>query len=416
MTFHPTRIVAALGLAFALAAQAAPDARLKAAAEAAQPAVIESLKQMVAIETGSLDVAGLSKLADLTEGRLKALGFATERRKATRGAGADIVVGTLKGAGGRNIMLMAHMDTVYTPGILASQPFKQDGNRLYGPGVADDKGGIAVILHSLAILREQGWKDFGTLTVVFNPDEEVGSIGSGELIADLGSRQDYVLSYEPNPAKDVYKTEGLLLAAAGTSTAYLEVKGRASHAGAAPELGRNALIELSHQILQTRDVAKGIPGAQLNWTTSTGGTARNQIPDKSVAVGDVRITQPGAEAKLLAALQEKVASSRLVPDTETTVRVETGRPAYVAGEAGLALAKRAQAIYAELDNRPLQLIPGSGGATDAGYAGASGKAAVMESFGLAGFGYHARDEYIELDSIVPRLYLTTRMLVELGRR
>ena len=416
MAFHPTRIAAALGLAFALAAQAAPDARLKAAAEAAQPAVIESLKQMVAIESGSLDVAGLAKLADLTEGRLKALGFATERRKATRGAGADIVVGTLKGAGGRNILLLAHMDTVYTAGILGSQPYKQDGNRLYGPGIADDKGGIAVILHSLAILREQGWRDFGTLTVVFNPDEEVGSLGSGELIAELGSRHDCVLSFEPSAAKDVYKQESLLLAAAGTATAFLEVKGRASHAGAAPELGRNALIELSHQILQTRDVAKGVPGAQLNWTTSTGGTARNQIPEKSVAVGDVRITAVGAEVRLLAALQEKVASSKLVPETETSVRLEVGRPPYVAGEAGLALAKRAQAIYAELDNRPLMLVPGTGGATDAGYAGASGKPAVMESFGLAGFGYHARDEYIEIDSIVPRLYLTTRLLTELGRQ
>jgi len=416
MAFHPTRIAAALGLAFALAAQAAPDARLKAAAEAAQPAVIESLRQMVAIESGSLDVAGLAKLADLTEGRLKALGFATERRKATRGAGADIVVGTWKGGGGRNILLLAHMDTVYTAGILGSQPYKQDGNRLYGPGIADDKGGIAVILHSLAILREQGWRDFGTLTVVFNPDEEVGSLGSGELIAELGSRHDYVLSFEPSAAKDVYKQESLLLAAAGTATAFLEVKGRASHAGAAPELGRNALIELSHQILQTRDVAKGVPGAQLNWTTSTGGTARNQIPEKSVAVGDVRITAVGAEVRLLAALQEKVASSKLVPETETSVRLEVGRPPYVAGEAGLALAKRAQAIYAELDNRPLMLVPGTGGATDAGYAGSSGKAAVMESFGLAGFGYHARDEYIEIDSIVPRLYLTTRLLTELGRQ
>ena len=105
-----------------------------------------------------------------------------------------------------------------------------------------------------------------------------------------------------------------------------------------------------------------------------------------------------------------------MPETETSVRLEVGRPPYVAGEAGLALAKRAQAIYAELDNRPLMLVPGTGGATDAGYAGSSGKAAVMESFGLAGFGYHARDEYIEIDSIVPRLYLTTRLLTELGRQ
>ena len=84
-------------------------------------------------------------------------------------------------------MLIAHMDTVYAKGILATEPYRQDGNKLYGPGIADDKGGIAVILHSLAILRDAGWKDYARLTVLFNPDEEIGSIGSGELIAALGA-------------------------------------------------------------------------------------------------------------------------------------------------------------------------------------------------------------------------------------
>ena len=81
----------------------------------------------------------------------------------------------------------------------------------------------------------------------------------------------------------------------------------------------------------------------------------------------------------------------------------------------LALAKQAKAIYAELDGRPLIFIPGSGAGTDAGYAGRSGKPAVLESLGLAGWGYHAKNEYVELDSIVPRLYLTARMLVESSR-
>ena len=409
--------IAALALACAaLSTQAAPDAKLLSAAEAAQPAVIESLRQMVAIESGSLDLAGLAKMADYTETRLKAAGFAVERRKSTRGAGADIVVGTRQGSGGRKLMLIGHMDTVYPSGILGSQPYRVEGNRVYGPGIADDKGGIAVVLHALDILQAQGWKDYGSLTVMFNADEEVGSIGSGELIAETAANQDYVLSFEPNGAKSVAKSESLLLAAAGTATAHLEVKGRASHAGAAPDLGRNALIELSHQLLQTRDVAKDIPGAQLNWTTSQGGQARNQIPEKAVAIGDVRLTAPGAEDKLAEALRQKIAGSRLVPDTETTLRMEPGRPPYIAGPAGLALAQRAQAIYAELDNRPLLLVPGTGGGTDAGYAGRSGKAVVLESFGLAGWGYHARDEYIEIDSIVPRLYLTTRLLTELGKR
>ncbi|MCU1617989.1 MAG: peptidase [Frankiales bacterium] len=407
-------IACGLALGAAASAQAAPDAKLLAAAEKAQPAVIDNLKEMVLIESGSLNVDGLLKMADVVEGRLKAVGMKTERRKATAGAGADIVIGTLKGTGKRKIMLQGHMDTVYPAGILNGQPYKIDGNRIYGPGIADDKGGLAVIMASLKILADAGWRDYDTLTVVMNPDEEVGSVGSGELIATLADQHDTVLSFEPTVAKTVVKGEGLLLGAAGIATATLEVKGRAAHAGAAPELGRNALYELSYQMLQTKDIAKDIPGATLNWTVSRASGPLNQITEKAQALGDVRITQPGAEKKLDAALQAKIASSKLIPDTETTVKVEIGRPAFLAGEKGRALGERAQAIYKEID-RDLALSPMTGGGTDAGYAGRSGKATVVESFGLAGFGYHARDEYIEVDSIVPRIYLVTRLLTEIGK-
>lgn len=397
------------------AAQAAPDAKLLAAAEKAQPAVIEHLKEMVSIESGSLQVEGLMKMADGLEKRLKALGFKTERRKATAGAGADNLIGTLKGNGKRKIMLLAHLDTVYQPGILGSQPFKIDGNRVYGPGIADDKGGIAVIIASLQILKDAGWKDFDTLTVMFNPDEEVGSQGSGELIASLADQHDVALGFEPSGGKAASPNHILLLGAAGIAEAKLEVTGRASHAGNAPDQGRNALYELAHQMLQTRDLAKDIPGAQLNWTVArNGGNPFNQIPAKAQAVGDVRITQPGAEKKLEAALQEKI-KNRLVPDTEVTLKLEINRPAFQAGAKGRALAEKGQAIYQELGQK-LDLVPMVGGGTDAAYLARSGKATVVESFGLAGWGYHAKDEYIEADSIVPRLYLATRMLTEIGKQ
>jgi glutamate carboxypeptidase len=194
----------------------------------------------------------------------------------------------------------------------------------------------------------------------------------------------------------------------------MKVKGRAAHAGAAPDRGRNALIELSHQLLQTRDLAKSIPGTQLNWTTSKVGTVRNQIPEDAEAGADIRITVPDGLARLQAALDETI-KTKLVPDTETTVTIVPGRPPFVAGERGRALAKEGQTIYAEL-GRKLHIAEMAGGATDAGYANRSGKAVVVESFGLAGFGYHARDEFIDTDSIVPRLYLMTRVLIEEGRK
>ena len=413
----PIRRLASVTL-FALALTspvlAAPDEKLRAAAEAAKPAVIDTLRDMVMIESGSADVEGLGKMADFTEARLKALGAKTERRKVIRGPGADIVIGTLEGTGTRKLMLIAHMDTVYAKGILGSQPYRVDGTRIYGPGIADDKGGIAVILHSLKILGEAGWRDYAKLTVLFNPDEEIGSIGSGELISDIADQHDVVLSCEPTAATPVAKNDGLLLGASGTATGTMEVKGRASHAGAAPQLGRNALIELSHQLLQTREIAKSIPGTQLNWTTAQAGTVRNQIPERATAGADIRVTVPDGLQKLQAAIDEKL-KEKLVPDTETTMRIEAGRPPFVATDRGRELAKEGQAIYAEIE-RTLDIVEMTGGATDAGYANRSGKAIVVESFGLAGWGYHARDEYIDTGSIVPRLYLMTRMLTELGKK
>jgi glutamate carboxypeptidase len=404
-----------LGIALACPASAAPpDEKLRAMADAAKPELIETLRQMVAIESGSSDVEGLAKMADFTEGRLKALGAKTERRKATPGAGADIVIGTFEGTGHAKLMLMAHMDTVYERGILGSQPWRVDGERIYGPGIADDKGGIAVVLHALKILKEVEWRNYAKLTVLFNPDEEVGSIGSGELISEIADQHDFVLSCEPTVAAPAAKHDALLLGASGTATGRMEVKGRASHAGAAPDLGRNALIELAHQLLQTRDIARSIPGTQLNWTVAQAGTVRNQIPEKAIATADIRVTVPDGLKKLQAGLDEK-AKEKLIPDTETTVTIEVGRPPFVATDRGRLLAKEGQEIYAEI-GRPLDIAEMTGAATDAGFANRSGKAVVVESFGLAGYGYHARDEYIDAGSIVPRLYLMTRMLTELGKR
>jgi glutamate carboxypeptidase len=393
---------------------AAPDEKLRAMADAAKPELIDTLREMVRIESGSADLDGLRKMADFTEARLKELGAKTERRKTTRGTGADIVIGTFEGTGTARLMLIAHMDTVYERGILATQPWRVDGERIYGPGIADDKGGIAVVLHALKILKEVDWRNYAKLTVLFNPDEEVGSTGSGELISEIADRHDFVLSFEPTVAAPAAKNDALLLGASGTATGRMEVKGRAAHAGAAPQLGRNALIELAHQLLQTREVAESVPGTQLNWTTAQAGTVRNQIPEKAVAGADIRVTVPEGLKKLQAALEVKV-KDKLIPDTETTVTIEPGRPPFVATDRGRLLARQGQDIYAEI-GRTLDITEMTGGGTDAGFANRSGKAVVVESFGLAGYGYHARDEYIDAGSIAPRLYLVTRLLKELGKR
>jgi len=391
------------------------DTRLLDAARAEQPAVIDTLRDLVTVESGSTDHEGLATLMTYLEGRLGELDAKVDRIASATG-GPGLVRGVFEGSGKHKAMLIAHADTVYDKGILKAEPYHQDGNLLYGPGIADDKGGIAVILHALALLKQRGWNDYARITVLFNPDEEIGSPGSGETIATLGEQHDFVLSFEPSPAKAVIQHEGVLLSAAGTSQVRMVVEGRSAHAGAAPEQGRNALVELAHQLLQTQDVAANVQGAQLNWTTANSGSVRNQIPERAEAGGDVRVMQADANEKLLAALQAKVKESHAVPDTTTTVMLEPLRPIYMAGERGRALAGLARDIYAELDGRQLLMHPTTNGGTDAGFAGRSGRPAVLEGLGLAGWGYHARNEYIEIDSIPPRLYLASRMLIELGKQ
>ena len=134
--------------------------------------------------------------------------------------------------------------------------------------------------------------------------------------------------------------------------------------------------------MQTRNVARSVPVTQRNWTMSQAGKVRNQIPESAVATGDMRLTVPDGLAK------------RVAPDTQTTVSIARGRPPFVAGANAREVAKKAQDIHAEMD-RKLTLLDMTGGATNAGFASRSGKAVVLESFGLAGAGCHARNEYID---------------------
>lgn len=411
--FVPVLAVLLSGVPSAGAAE--KDEALYAAAQREQAATLETLKVLAGIESGSGDAAGLAKIADVLDDRLRGLGFATDRHKSQANVGADSVVGTKTGTGTQKILLMAHMDTVFERGSLATMPVRQDGNRLYGPGVVDAKGGIAVILHTMKLLNDRGWSDYGTLTILFNPDEETGSAGSRHLITDLASHADTVLSFEIGGDGN-RGMAWVLMGTAAYASVRLEVSGTASHAGSSPNMGRNAVIELAHQLLQTRDVALDVPGAQLNWTNVISDKAFNRIPDKAVAVGDARITVKGAEKELLKALKAKLAASTLVKGTTSTVSLEILRPGFEATPMARAIAVLTQEVDSELGQRSMYVVPMVKGATDAGYAAAAGNAAVLEGYGPSGANLHAPNEYVEINSLSASLYQVSRLLIELGKR
>ena len=130
----------------------------------------------------------------------------------------------------------------YDKGMGAKQPFRIDGDRAYGLGIADDKSGVAVILHTVTVLNALNIRNYGTMTVLINGDEEISSPGSRSVITRLGREHDVVFSCEPI----LTASDEVELATLGVGAVVLRVTGRASHAGVAPEQGRNALYELAH--------------------------------------------------------------------------------------------------------------------------------------------------------------------------
>ena len=276
-----------------LHAYAQPREQIFSLTKKEKPALLDSLKALVSIESGSGDFEGLGKLADIIVGRLKALGGRVElvepsdvyKMEDTPEKIGKMVRATFTGKGTKKILLIAHMDTVYPRGMLAKQPFRVDGDRAYGLGIADNKQGIAVILHTLAILKAINFQQHGTLTVLINADEEISSPGSRSLISKLGAEHDATFSVESSRAE----SDQLSLATSGIASVTLKVTGRASHSGSAPEKGINALYELAHQVLQTRDFSDPTVGLKMNWTLANAGTTRNMIPPGAQAVADVRV-------------------------------------------------------------------------------------------------------------------------------
>src|SRR5919197_3665651 len=424
MTSHIwLRTFAACSVSLAVAAPraAAPAEPAYALATKEKPAVVETLREIVSVESGSRDKAGLDRLAALLAQRLGALGGKVElivpaaaevvHMHDTPKEIAKVVVARFEGKGKRRIMLLAHMDTVYAHGTLDKKPFRIEGRRAYGPGVADDKSGIAVILHTLALLNALGFRDYGLLTVVINGDEEVSTPGARNLIGRMGAEHEYVFSCEPTQSPDDF----IETATTGIAAATLTVRGRAAHAGVAPELGRNALVELSNQILQTRDLSDPARGIKFNWTMASAGTTRNVIPDLATAVADVRVQRVADYEGVERAFRDRTAK-KLIEGTRVEPGFERRRPPLESSEAARATAAKAQAVYAELGKKLEHRQIGSGAGTDAAFAAVSGKPAVIERFGLAGFGYHSPEaEYVDLDSIEPRLYLLTRLVMEVSR-
>jgi glutamate carboxypeptidase len=380
---------------------------------------LDTVRELVSIESGSSDIDGLDRIAALIAGRLRALGADVQiidppadmvRFENTPERTGKSVVGTFRGTGTARILLLAHMDTVYARGTLAKQPFRIDGDRAYGLGIADDKQGVALILHTMALLQDLKADDYDVITVLINGDEEVSSPGSRDLITKLGSAHDLVLSCEGAGEDDEIR-----LTTAGIAAVQLKVTGRASHAGAAPDKGRNALYELAHQIMRTRNLSDPSAGVKMNWTLAHAGSARNVIPAEARATADVRVLRVADYDTIEQKVRARI-RNQLIPDTAVEMVFERTRPPLEATPAARRVAAHAQSIYKSMGKRLAVQSSAPGGGTDAAFAALATKAAVLEGLGVRGFGAHSdAAEYIEISSIEPHLYLMARLIVDVAQ-
>lgn len=364
------------------------------------------LERLVNIDSGSANTAGLEKVRGVVVEELQKLGGKIETFPATPHPGTNVVA-TFDGTGTRKILLMAHMDTVFADGVAKAKPFYIKDGRAYGPGVMDNKGGVVAGLYAIKILKAMNFKDYGRITFLLDTNEEVGSLDTTALIRRVAKEHDVTLNLEPGRPAD-----GLVVWRKGGATATVEVKGRAAHAGVAPEAGRNAAMEVAHQILQLGKLGDAEKLTTINFTVLTANGATNVIPENASAKGDVRAVTREEFDRIERDLA-RVSQNKLIADTQVKTTLSRGLPPMPRTPQSDALVKTAESIYAEIGKK--LTIEGSGGAADASLAADVG-VPTLDGFGIVGGGIHTPEEYAEVESVVPRFYLLTRMVMELSKK
>ena len=384
----------------------AKDAKVWALAERLRPAQLELLEQVVNIDSGTGDIVGGRKVASLLVPRLKALGMDVETVAAEAPELPENIVATLNGSGRGRILMIGHIDTVFGPGTVASRPFRIEGDRATGPGVGDEKGGVIEGLYALQMLHDLGFTDFGRITFLIETSEERGSPGTKALIARLVADADVELNLEPGDPPDL-----ITVWRKGSTTFHIDVKGRAAHAGVAPQDGRNAAVELIHQVQADDVFPKSGPGITANLTLMNAGSRENIIPDHASAAINVRVRDKADFERVEQAFRANAARTQ-VPDTTVTVSRTPSFPPLASNPGTDALAERAEAIYAGIGRKLGR--GGNGGASESALAFEAGVPA-LDGLGPVGGDFHSGEEYLDLTTVTPRLYLLAKLLMDLGR-
>jgi glutamate carboxypeptidase len=375
------------------------------AVQACEPDARALLKQLVQIDSGTADAQGVNAVGAVLKTELEHIGASVQIAPATIGAVGNNVVATFTGTGKGRILLIAHMDTVFPHGTVASRPYAIVGERGVGPGAGDDKSGAVTAVCALRVLHQIHFHDYARITLILNSNEETGSLGTRDLIRAKAKESDVAINLERGVPPD-----GVEITRKGSAVITIEVSGRAAHSGLEPEKGRNAVVEASHQAMELGTLGNPAKETTVNVTLIEGGSAINVIPDHATVKADVRAFTPEEFDRVENGLK-KLAANTVVPDIKVNASMMRNFPPWPRATSTDALLARAQGVYAEIGRKLTGVAVGS--SADVAFAAETGTPSI-DGISMLGGGAHSVEDYADLSSIVPRVYLLARMLMSLG--
>jgi glutamate carboxypeptidase len=355
------------------------------------PVLLEDLKQVVAIDSGTHNKIGVDKVGDWIKTRMLSWGWDIGRHEFERIG--DFIFGSIHGNGKGHIILLAHMDTVFSDGTAASRPVAIEGNRVKGAGVCDMKSGLLSGLWAMRAIQTQGINDFECISLCCVSDEEDRSPEGARFLLDFLKEYDGALVLE------AARPNGTIVSSRKGAGKYsFRVIGVSAHAGTEPEKGANAVAELAHHITAVTRLNAPSTGVTISVNRIEGGTKFNVIPDFACAEVDVRVPDRYSLREIASALQRL---SKRTYIAGTSVEIDGFiRPAMPKTEGTVHLLSLAQRAALRLGFE-ISDAPVSGGTSDANYAAEAG-IPVLDGLGPIGGDDHTEAEYVLLDSIVPR--------------
>ena len=288
-------------------------AQLRAHVEAQVPRAMEQLERMVRLNSFSGNPEGVNAVGALTAALFEPLGFEAERVGCAQPGRGDRWVLHRAGQGGPHVGLVSHLDTVFPPEEEQRHGFgwQRVGDRIYGPGTVDNKGGIVVMFLVLEALRSIAPERFqwAEWTLLFNAAEEVWSPDFGQLARHRLAGASAALVFEGGQRRGEAWT--VVTSRKGRALFRIRVEGRGAHAGVRPERGANALVQMAETLLRAAELTDWSRGRSVNVGVVRGGTAANRVPHEAVAEVEMRAWDPAVFEEGKAGLLALAGTGRL---------------------------------------------------------------------------------------------------------